>query len=488
MSGLSLAAFNSIAAQGLPNIVLILADDLGYGDISCLNPDSKVNTRNIDELSHNGIAFTDCHSNSSVSTPTRYGILTGRYAFRTTLEKGVLNGMSKPLISKSRLTMAEMLRSRGYRTACIGKWHLGWNWQNDGYGDTYLRRPILDGPTSIGFDYFFGIPASLDMPPYVYVENDRVTTDSFHQVQASPSPASYRKGIAGDDFNHEECLPKLADKAVQYLVSCKGNSKPFFLYFPLTAPHTPIVPTVEYRGRTITTYTDFVLMIDDIVGKLIKTLKDNGLYDNTLIVFTSDNGCSPAADYEHLKQLGHNPSYIYRGTKADLFDGGHRIPLIISWGNRYSGICDNSLVCLTDLMATFADLTGYQLQNGEAEDSFSMMPLLLGRKGYGRKSVVHHSIDGSFSIRKGEWKLLLSPSSGGWSYPRPGKDDAIIATLPAFQLYNMKDDPQESRNVYDNNPKVADNLVKELTEIIVQGRSTPGAPSKNDRTIEIKNK
>lgn len=475
------ASLSSIAlfAQK-PNIVIILADDMGYGDVSALNDESKVNTVHIDNLSKNGIRFTDGHSNSSVSTPTRYGLLTGRYAFRSPLKSSVLNGTSKPLIPTERTTMASMLSQQGYHTACIGKWHLGLDWQWKSKDEIDFSAPVKNGPTSLGFDYFYGIPASLDMAPYVYVENDRVENPTMTIIEEEKGKRFFRGGLASDDFSHQACLSHTTEKAIDYLKNRKGKKDPFFLYFPLTAPHTPILPSEDFQGKSITGYTDFVLMVDDVVGKIVATLKENGMYENTIVVFTSDNGCSPAADIDELIENGHLPNYIFRGAKSDLYDGGHRVPLIVSWGEKYKNVKEESTVCLVDFFATFAELTGYQLKDNEGEDSFSLMPLLTQKGEYNRKTVVHHSIYGDFSIRDGKWKLLLTPTSGGWSYPRTKKDDDVIKTLPQVQLYDIVNDISEKKNVQAEYPEVVERLTGEMQLLMENGRSTPGEKQAND--------
>jgi len=492
----ALSVFAGVAnaqAQTKPNIVFILADDLGYGDVSCLNANGKIPTPNLDRLAREGVVFTDAHSSSSVCTPTRYGILTGRYNWRSILKEGVLGGYSKALIPEDRTTMASMLKDEGYQTGCIGKWHLGWTWANMDKGIARIdySKPISHGPTTLGFDYFYGIPASLDMVPYVYVENDRPTSVPDHETKGDNRKLGdpeyegkfWRKGLAGSDFDHQDCLPNLTRRAVGYIETHAKESSPYFLYFPMTAPHAPLLPSKEFQGKSgLNAYGDFVMMVDAEVGKVLDAIEQSGEKENTIVVFASDNGCSPAADFETLKSKGHNPSYIYRGYKADLFDGGHRIPCLVRWPAKLKAHQVDQTICLTDFLSTFASITGYQLKDNEAEDSFSLMPLLSGSsvRKYGREATVSHSINGSFTIRQGDWKLLFAPGSGGWSYPRPGKDDDVIATLPPYQLYNMKTDPGEEYNLYKEKPAVIKELRALMLKYIKDGRSTPGKPQKND--------
>lgn len=479
--------------EPLPNIVYILADDLGYGDVLALNEHSKIQTTNIDRLAQEGVVFTNAHSSSAVCTPTRYGILTGRYNWRSILKKGVLDGYSKALIPPDRKTMAGMLKDQGYQTACIGKWHLGWDWNKISKGEDSIdySKPISNGPTTLGFDYFYGFSGSLDMPPYVYVENDMPISVPNRLTEGNNIPvgsvgwngAFWRKGPTGSDFDHRDCLSNLTWRAGKYITESVKSKKPYFLYFPMPAPHTPILPSKEFQGKSgLNAYADYVMMVDFEVGEILNAIDQSGEKENTIVVFNSDNGCSPWADFETLKGKGHNPSYIYRGYKADLFDGGHRIPCMVRWPAKVKPHKVGQTICLTDFLATFSAITGYRLKDNEGEDSFNLLPLLLNIRPqkYSREATVHHSINGNFTIRKGEWKLLLSPSSGGWSYPQPGKDDEVIATLPPYQLYNMKSDPGETKNLCNEYPAIINELKALMIKYIKDGRSTPGTPQKND--------
>ncbi len=469
--------------KGKPNIVYILADDMGYGDVSCLNQESKINTANMDRLAREGISFTDAHSGSAVCTPTRYGVLTGRYCWRSRLKSGVLNGYSKPLIEKGRTTVASLLKKHGYSTACVGKWHLGLTWQmrDDDPEQVDFSKKILDGPNTNGFDYFFGISASLDMDPYVYIENDHVTALPDRVTENSDSKPFWRKGPTGSDFRHIEVLPKLTGKAVSFIGEQKGGNNPFFLYFPLPAPHTPILPTEEFQGKSRTNaYGDFVLQCDWTVGQIMDALKRNGMEENTILIMTSDNGCSPRADFEELEAFGHHPSYHFRGYKADIYEGGHRIPFIARWPEKIKpNSISDEIICLTDLMATCAAIVGEELPDDTGEDSYNILPAMMGTEHERpiREATVHHSINGSFSIRQGRWKLEMCPGSGGWSHPRPGK---ATETLPPIQLYDMRGDVGEKRNVYQDHPEVVEALTKLLTDYVKNGRSTPGSPQQNN--------
>lgn len=477
------------AREKAPNIIFILADDLGYGDISVYNPSCKIHTTQIDQMASEGVCFTDAHSSSSVSTPTRYGILTGRYNWRSTLKSDVLFGYDKSFIRPDRSTIATVLKRGGYHTACIGKWHLGWTWNNIEAGKDQIdfSKPIAEGPTTHGFDYFYGIVGSLDMDPYIYVENDMPTSLPNRETEGN-GYGFWRKGPTGADFDHESCLPNFVRRAQAYIREQSKAVQPFFLYLALPAPHTPILPIKEFQGKSgIGPYGDFVLMVDQMVGDIIQTVKESGIDENTIIVFTSDNGCSLAAHIDHLRELGHAPSYVFRGQKADLFDGGHRIPCIVRWPNTFVPHRENQTICLTDFFATFAEIAGVKVLDSEGEDSYSLTPIL--RSGdYQtpiRKATVHHSINGEFSIRQGDWKLLLSPSSGGWSYPTP-KDKAVLEKLPSMQLYNMATDPGEQKNLISKFPQKAAELKNLLLRYIREGRSTPGKPQSNDNGNEWK--
>lgn len=471
---------NNIEAQH-PNIIYILADDMGYGDLSCLNEDSKLLTTNFDLLATEGILFTDAHSSSSVCTPSRYSILTGRYNWRSSLKQSVLFGYSESVIEDDRLTVASLLKQKGYKTACIGKWHLGlnWEWIDKTNEEVDFTKPISKGPVDFGFDYFYGISASLDMPPYVYIENNKATQIPDHITKNDDAKAFWREGPTAPDFKHTEVMPNLTKKVLNTIDTYSDS--PFFIYYPLPAPHTPILPTEKFQGISGTnSYGDFVLMCDDVVGQITNKLKEKGIYDNTIIVFTSDNGCSPCADYNELATYGHNPSYIYRGHKADIYEGGHRIPLIVSWPDKIkpNSISDEP-VCLVDFMTTVANIVDIKLPDEAGEDSISNLPIWLD-KPYEkplRNAIVHHSIDGCFSIRKDNWKLEMCPGSGGWSYPATSKGQT--EGLPPIQLYDLDNDIKETQNVYEKYPEVVNELKNLLTKYIVNGRSTPGSPQNN---------
>ncbi|MFD0799330.1 arylsulfatase [Maribacter chungangensis] len=482
-------------AQKPPNIIYILADDLGYGDISSYNPSGKIKTPHIDALAAQGMRFTDAHSPSAVCTPTRYGILTGRYSWRSPLKSGVLTGKSKALIPKNRTTVASLLKESGYHTAFIGKWHLGWDWvQKDstnfgGEGWNYTDFENIDftknighSPNDLGFHYAYGHSGSLDMAPYVYVENGSITAKVNRVTQDTGKYTWWRKGPTAADFVHEEVTPNFFRKSMRYIEEKSKETAPFFLYLALPSPHTPILPTEEWLGRSgINPYADFMMELDNYVGQVMKTVEDLGISENTMIIFTSDNGCSPEADFEVLAANGHDPNGGFRGHKADIYEGGHRVPFIVKWPAKISpNRISNATISLTDLMATAADLVQVTLKDNEGEDSFSLLPLFDTKDtiGYLRKATVHHSINGSFAIRKGNDKLIFAPGSGGWSYPVPDKDD--VSDLPRYQLYDLSTDPSEKENLVLNHPEKVTELTRLMVSYITNGRSTPGTSQQNE--------
>ena len=465
-----------------PNIVYILADDLGYGDVSCLNPElGKIKTPRMDQLASEGMTFTDAHSSSSVCTPTRYSILTGRYNWRTRLQKQVLMGFDPPLIAPDRPTVAGLLKQQGYNTACIGKWHLGLGLptvnggplNTDGLTNIDWKGKIKGGPFDLGFDYFYGITASLNIPPYIYIENDRFVGGDMVMQKTG------RKGPREKDFNNVETLPLLNRKVVDYIRQ-QEPAKPFFLYYAMTSPHTPIVPIDDWKGKSVAgDYGDFVMQTDAAIGRIGDALDEAGLGDNTIVIVTSDNGTSKWCGTKKLLEMGHHFSGIYRGSKGDLWDGGHRVPFFVRWPAKVkAGTTCDQLVSLNDLMATCAELTGAALPDTAGEDSVSFLPALAGKLvESARKGVVHHSFSGHFAYRMGKWKLLLAKASGGWTSPTEAE---APADAPKAQLYDMEADPGETKNLYESHPEVAERLLKQLETEVKRGRSTAGSAQKND--------
>jgi arylsulfatase A-like enzyme len=457
-----------LAARPDANIVIILADDMGMGDIGAYSPSSKVPTPALDTLAAAGMRFTDAHSPSAVCTPTRYGLLTGRYAWRTSLKKGVLKGYSPLLIDTDRSTIASMLRKKGYATAAIGKWHLGLGSE----AVTDYSKPLSPGPNDVGFDYFWGIPASLDMAPYTYVENDRILT-SFDGEETGDSEKRrdggdgfWRAGPVARGFVHEQVLPRITARSEEYIrehVEAAGE-QPFFLYMPLSAPHTPWLPVPEFIGKSgAGYYGDFAAQVDHSVGRIMQVLEDTGVADNTIVVFTSDNGAHWTP--EDIEKWGHRANMEYRGQKADIHEGGHRVPLIVSWPGRVPAASSSGhLTALTDLYATIAEVVGAKPGADDGVDSETILPELLGDSGgqAPRSPVVHHSVRGMFAIRDGDWKLVEGLGSGGFTPP------AVIEQTeggPAGQLFNLADDPFERSDLYTERPDIVERLTRTLAEI-----------------------
>ncbi|MDY7396794.1 arylsulfatase [Aureibaculum sp. 2210JD6-5] len=503
---LLLLAFNACKAQNTlskvakkhPNIVYILADDLGIGDVSGLNPDAKVSTPNIDNLINNGITFTDAHTTSSVCTPSRYSIMTGEYAWRTKLKSRVLDGYSKTMIEETKDTAPKLLQRNGYETAMIGKWHLGWNWVIEDEENLEMNpknpyqfnediskkvdysKPFKGGPTDNGFDYFFGLNASLDFPPYVYSENNKLVTIPTETMKPDGKDKDFpggrkndlvggqklkRKGDKAPGFRAEQVMLDLTNKSVDYISNYK-EKKPFFLYIPLTAPHTPVYPRDEFLGKSKAgIYGDFIQELDWTVGQIVSALKKKGFEENTIIIFTADNGASKASFPEEFEEkYNHKPSAHLKGRKASLHQGGHTVPFIVQWKNVIKpNSKNNTTISLGDLYATCADLLKVKTDNNQGVDSYSILSLLKGKENYSRKASVYSNFAGRFSIKKDGWKMDLNPKKGS-SY-----------------LFNIADDPSETMNLFydDSYAEKKEELTLALNEIILNGRSTEGEPLEN---------
>lgn len=465
----SLAAAPLAGAPARPNIVYILTDDLGWGDVGCYGA-KAIPTPNLDRLAAGGMRFTDAHSPSSVCTPTRYGILTGRYSWRTRLKRGVLLGYDAPLIEQGRATVASMLKRHGYYTGCIGKWHLGLEWaRKDPAGPAAesnidFARPVRRGPLTVGFDSFFGISASLDMPPYVFLDNDRAAGLPTAWMEKQ---GPVRAGVREPGFQTVKVLPELTRKAVEFVERrAAAPRQPFFLYLPLTSPHTPVVPAPEFRGTSRAgEYGDFVHQTDWTVGEVLKALDRAKLAANTLVIFTSDNG-SPNLP---MTEFNHRPNGPWRGRKSTIWDGGHRIPFLARWPGRIKpGSECAEPICLSDLFATAAALVGEKPRAGAGEDSFSILPALTGRRFSGplRGPIIHHSIEGMFAVRQWPYKYVQGRGSGGWD----GKGEPAD---PEGQLYDLAADPAERNNLYASRP----DLVRRFESVIERIQASGGGYS-----------
>ena len=385
-----LTIFTLVQAQpNRPNIVIILADDLGYGDVQSFNPNSKIPTPNLDKLARQGIKFTDAHSPSSVCTPTRYALMTGRYPWRSRLKAGVLPPLGLPLIEKGRLTLPAMLKAQGYATAMMGKWHLGWDWPTtdgkvaaitpNGLSNVDFSKPVANGPIAHGFDYFYGVDIP-NFPPYVFMENDR-TLGTPTEIIPTDNPDINRKGPMMKGWEPVKILPAITERAVKYVDERGKNKQPFFLYFALTSPHYPVVPAPEFVGKSQAgTYGDFVVHTDAAVGAVMDALERNGMDKNTLIIFTSDNGPEVASEvkigaYDRIQKSQHSSMANWRGVKRDAWEGGHRVPFIARWtGKIPAGKTNDSLIGHLDLMTSIAAMTGYKLPNEAAPDSYNQLP------------------------------------------------------------------------------------------------------------------
>ncbi len=480
-----LVSCSNTQKERAPNIIIILADDLGYGDPQIYNPDSKIPTPNIDQLAKSGMRFTDAHSPSSVCSPTRYGLLTGRYAWRTELKNSVLWMWDKPLIASDRPTLPKILKQKNFTTACIGKWHLGWRWpakntngymndtiaigdfnlqgRNDFWKEIDFSKPLGGGPLEAGFDYYFGDDVP-NFAPYVFFENNKLTVlpDALKPNDMFGGP-----GPMVDGWRLDKVMTEITNKAVNYIKEQSVKDSPFFLYFALTAPHTPIAPTEEFKGKSEAgAYGDFVHEVDWSVGQIIEALRTTGELENTLVIFTSDNG-SPQRDgtamsgpIASVKAFGHDPSKPWKGMKGDIWEGGHRVPFIASWHNKIAANSINEqLIGLTDLFATLTAILGISTEEKIPADSFDISPILFGKNAPIRNDIVHHSLDGTFAIRKQHWKLILGKDSGGFS---KNLDLEGIPVTTNGQLFNLLEDPTESTNLYDQHPE----KVKELSTLL----------------------
>ena len=467
-----------------PNIVFIMADDMGYGDLACQNAGSKIPTPNLDRLAEQGTRFADAHAPSAVCTPTRYGVLTGRYCWRSRLKRGVLGGAAESLLEPGRLTVAGMLGASGYRTGAIGKWHLGRNWRlRDPEGQVTAEnidftQPLVDGPTHHGFDYYFGRAE----PAWTFIENTTVLAqptekhDLTHLDVEIIGPNNNR-GIKCPGWTMEQMLPTYTRKAVEFIDAAAAESprRPFFLYFTPLTPHKPVVPNEEFRGRSEAgLYGDFVCELDWTVGEILGALDRNGLADDTLVIFTSDNGPETNA-YERIRQFGHYSMDGLRGLKRDNWEGGHRVPFLARWpGKVRAGATCDEIICLTDLMATAAEIAGCDVPDDAGEDSFSILPALLGDDMAGpiREATVHHSFKGRFAIRQGDWVYIDFPTGDDNEEPQWFRDDLGVEPhdQPA-ELFNLKADPTERRNLYAEHPEKVEQLKALLERYKARGRS-----------------
>jgi arylsulfatase A-like enzyme len=492
-----LSCLGVLSAQDKPNILIIYADDLGYGDVQCYNPEKgQIKTPHLDRLAAEGIRFTDGHSSSGVCSPSRYALLTGRYHWRSYLQRSIVGLWGKAAILPNRTTIGHIAKEKGYKTYCIGKWHLGWDWNIPADQKKYFQfskkkptevteehleawreyfsKPIEGGPLSVGFDRYFGVDVP-NWPPYCYIEDKKTIgiPVTILDPELLKNHQASKQGPALENWTLEPTLPALKDRVVQVIENQSEDSKPFMIYMPLTTPHTPLSVNEEWKGKSgLGLYGDLVMETDDIVGQVIKALKENGQYENTLIFFTSDNGCAHYIGVKDMEEKGHYASGPLRGYKSDVWEGGHRVPFIVSWPNviKSPGV-NHQLVHQTDIFSTIAEVIGYKIPDHAGEDSNSMMPLFHGENKPIREYAVSCSIKGTPAIRHNNWKLIFDAGSGGWT---GGKSDEKL------QLYNLEEDLSEQNNLYSKFPEKAKAMQAAMEKFITQGRSTPGEVQEND--------
>ena len=455
-------------AQTPKNVVVILADDMGLASLHHEHPGSGLPTPHLDQLAREGMSFTDAHSGSAVCSPTRYGLLTGRYAWRTSLKAGIVNMWGPPLIAEERLTLADVAGRAGLHSACIGKWHLGWRWPKQGGGTTRnpaeidYTLPIGGGPLEAGFDHAFGDDVP-NWPPYLWIEDDRA-----HAVPTETMKADGANGVSAGPmtpgWSLDAVLPELTRRCVHYVRDRAAADQPFFLFFPMTSPHTPISPSETWRGQSgVSPYADFLLETDWSVGQVLRALEHYGVADETLVIFTCDNGTSPKANFDTLAAGGIDLRGPWRGHKADVWEGGHRVPFLVRWPGVVApgSSCDEPIV-LTDIMATVAAALDVTLPANAAEDSSDLGSALRGEDHPPlHDAIVNHSSTGEFAVRAGRWKLCFCPGSGGWSNPK-GLDAAQTLDLPLVQLYDLGFDPGESMNLATEDPQ----RVRQMTALL----------------------
>ena len=452
--------WSPLTAAQTPNILLILVDDMGYGDLKSYNSNCKIPTPHLDKLAEAGMRFTDAHAPGPLCHLSRYGLMTGRFPFRA--NTGAWR--RTPTIAEGRMTIASLLKSKGYGTAMVGKWHLGF--QENGYGN-----PLPGGPVDRGFDSYFGIRASTDIPPYFYIRGNHAVMPPTNKIGANKSKgwspiqgAFWRAGGIAPNLKLDDVLPRFTNEAIE-VIQKRNAEKPLFLYLAYPAPHTPWLPSDKFKGKSgAGMYGEFMAMVDAEIGRVLKTLDDAKMSKDTLVIFSSDNG--PVWYDEDVKRLGHDSSGGLRGMKADAWEAGHRMPFLVRWPGRVkAGSVSKQTICFTDCLATFAELTGAKLPKGAGPDSESFFKVLKGTHPEGksiRGPIVMESGSGAMLIRDGDWKLIDRLGSGGFSKPKsikPGPGD------PKGQLYNLAEDPGEDTNLWKKHPEIVERLTKRLQEI-----------------------
>ena len=479
----------------LPNIVIIYADDMGYGDLNCQNPNSKIPTPNLNKLSSEGMRFTDAHSSSGICSPSRFAMLTGTYHWRR--QHDIVGAFGKPFFEDSDLTLAHILKSKGYSTACIGKWHLGWDWdfKNEPSAevmqwgkmrkvyapeDINWSNTIEGGPLDRGFDYYFG-DGTINFPPYVWVENSKIIEAPTEIMDINnigfdtkEGEWEFRPGPKAKDWNPYNVLPTLTKKTIEWL-SKHNKEQPFFLYFALPSPHAPIIPNDEFDGLSEAgAYGDFMVQSDWVLGQVLNTLKEKGMEDNTIIIFSADNGPEAYA-WKRAEVFDHYSMGDFRGLKRDVWEGGHHVPLIIKWpGKIKEGSVSDQVISQVDFMATLASITGIDLPAYSAPDSYNFEDVLLGSEQDSpvREATVHNTYKGKWGIREGDWLYINDKTGGHRKMPDSfiklrGYNDFDTDGL----LFNMKDDPEQRNNLYIEYPERVAKMKQRLKEYREQGYS-----------------
>lgn len=456
-------------AASRPNVILIYADDMGYGEIQRFHPEaSKVPTPHLNQLCDEGMMFTDAHTSSSVCTPSRYSLLTGRYNWRSTHQRSVVKGGEPCLITPDRMTIASLFKGLGYKTSMFGKWHLSFEYaipktaiKKKSVRDQWnvgspVGTTIVDGPVTRGFDYFLG----------------------FHHSGSMSSLIENNQTIEYVDCRN--MMDRLTNAVVSYIDehAAQSSTEPFFLYYPMNSPHAPVVPKEEWKGRggIEGEYPEFVAQTDDAVGQVLTALEKNGLKENTIVIFATDNGCHQ--NPQKFLPMGHSVSGPLRDKKTSIYDGGHRIPFIVRWPGLVKAKSEsNQLICMSDVFSTFAEYFEFDHADDTAEDSISFLPVLRGAELTAqRENIVHHDIEGHFAMRSGPWKLILMPDRRAKGAKGKSAD---------FQLYNMQDDIAETKNLANEYPEKVQALLALLKQQIADGRSTPGELQQNDAEIDI---
>jgi len=489
--GLLSPAAAPLSAAERPNIVLLYTDDMGFGDLAIQNPESKIPTPHIDQLAREGMRFTDAHSSSGICTPSRYALLTGRFHWRKF--HGIVNSFDPPVLDEDELTLATLLRSAGYATACVGKWHLGWNWDDIMVADAPFTldergrnriyppeafdwsRPISGGPLSHGFDYYFGDDVP-NFPPYAWFENDRVITPPTRLLTVTPETKEgtwqARPGPEVEGWDFYDVVPRITDKAVEWIEGRKGEEAPFFLYLPFNSPHAPIVPTDEFEGSSEAGgYGDFVTMTDAECGRVLEALRENGFAENTLVIFTADNGAERYA-YDRVLNHGHWSSAPLRGLKRDLYEGGHRVPFVVKWpGVVEPGSVSDALVSQVDLMATLAGIAGAELPADSAHDSYDFGEVLRSNAAGPRRSIVHNTVEGRYAVRHEDWVFIDAPSGAHSAVPRWFDERFEYPENPhEGELYDLAEDIAQRHNLYAERPEKVAELRAVMEQIKAQGQ------------------